>query len=624
MSVSVRLLTPVWGPRYVEIFLRTGLPSILSSRNLPLVAAEYPTEFVFLTREIDAELIQKHPAYAALQKVCAVKFLFIDDLLLPGMEGYVLTLCFSRGIQDAGAAMVDTYFLFMNADFVVSDGAYETLLRHMRQGHRAVIAPSLRCSSEDAFPLLAERLDEQTHTLTLSAREMVSATLKHLHPTAVANILEGNYAFNSATNQFFWWVDNETLIGHFFLFFMFCIRPERPLTDIPGFCDYTFVAEMCPTSEVVVLRDSDECFLMELQGRDQELHYLKFGQPSIEMIHEHLSEWTTAYHRANSRVPIVFHGAEVPPNTEVVRKRAAAFMDKVHGGLDPEPKPTRNHPYWLGARLAEERRRGKVAERTQADLDAAHRVGFWKRAATQSIVLSSQIAKGIFYAMAGRPPLVNMWHYDWQDYRTTMPLLREAMDNPSTRIAYIAGGLSRFDFLLRDHGDRCIRVEADDLLMEDITLPALERFGPADYAIAYLGGKHVAHIPALIERMTQIAAKGARIIIMIRDESFESFGSSFSRILLRQLGRINRYGFYISAVHVNGGRAKVIVRDAILRRGDLIARYGILARPRAVLELILLVPATFFINLSFRLRPKRNLDDLSCSSLVLDIKKRGR
>src|SRR5262245_44959033 len=112
MTLAVRVLTPVWGTRYVEIFLNTGLPSMLSQRNLPLVASQYPCEFVFLTREIDAEQIRAHPAYAALERVCKVKLLFIDDLLLPGMEGFVLTLAFSRGLHDVGPKMVDTYFIF--------------------------------------------------------------------------------------------------------------------------------------------------------------------------------------------------------------------------------------------------------------------------------------------------------------------------------------------------------------------------------------------------------------------------------------------------------------------------------------------------------------------------------
>lgn len=623
MNFAVRVLTPVWGPRYVEIFLGTGLPSMLSARNLPMIAAEFPCEFVFLTREIDADLIRRHPAFAALERVCTVKFLFIDDLLLPGMEGFVLTLAFSRGLHDVGPKMVDTYFIFMNADFVVSDGAYESLLKYMKAGHRAIVAPSLRCASEDAFPTIARKTDQVQHTLTLSSREMVGLTLDNLHPTAVANILDGNFVFNSVTNQFFWWVDRNTLVGHFFLLFMMCIRPERELTDIPGFCDYTFVPEMCPNSKLVVIRDSDECFLMELQGRDQELQFLRFGQPSLDTLTEHLSEWTTAYHRSYSREPILFHAADRPPSVDAIEAKAAAFMATLHKGMDPTPQPTRNHPYWLGARMAERRRRNPADLPSESLESGALQQGLWARLKTWLAVSSGTLAQNIYYAMAGRPPLVNIWHYDWQDYRATVPILREAMKDPAARIAYVAGGSSRFDSLLSELPDRCIRIEADDLLSRESVLPAVESFGPANYCIAYLGGRHAAKIGEMISRITEITSGDARITIMIRDESFESFGSSFARLLFRQVRQIRTFEFFVRKVHVNGGTAKVLVRDAILKRADKIGRHGIFRSPGAMFGLALLVPATFLINLVARLRRPMHLDDLSCSSLILDIEKRG-
>lgn len=622
MTLAVRVLTPVWGSRYVDIFLSTGLPSMLSQRNLPLVASHYPCEFVFLTREIDAEQIRAHPAYAALERVCKVKLLFIDDLLLPGMEGFVLTLAFSRGLHDVGPKMVDTYFIFMNADFVVSDGAYESLVKYIKAGHRAVIAPSLRCTAEDAFPAMALKTDQAAQTLTMSAREMVALTLDNLHPTAVANVLEGNFAFNSVTNQFFWWVDRRTMVGHFFLLFMMCIRPERELTDIPGFCDYTFVPEMCPSAPPVVIRDSDECFYMELQGREQELQFLRFGHPALSTLTDHLSEWTNAYHRACGREPILFHAGDRTAAVDAVEKKAAAFMATIHQGLAPTPQPIRNHPYWLSARRAELRNRG-IASGQAAPADDTPSVGLLERLKLWVARESGAVAQSIFYAMAGRPPLVNIWHYDWQDYRATVPVLIEAMKDPKARIIYVAGGSSRFDSLLTEVPGRCLRVEADDLLSRKDTLPAIEQFGLSNYCVAYLGGRHAARIGDAISRMADITTPDARIIVMIRDEAMESFGSTFSRLLLRQMRQIRTFEFQVRAIHVNGGKAKVLIRDAILKRANKISHRGIYRELLAAVELTMLIPATFVVNMIAKLRRPRLLEDLSCSSLILDIEKRS-
>ena len=37
---------------------------------------------------------------------------------------------------------------------------------------------------------------------------------------------------------------------------------------------------MAGNIDFAILDDSDQCFLMELQSRDQELHYLRFGKPT--------------------------------------------------------------------------------------------------------------------------------------------------------------------------------------------------------------------------------------------------------------------------------------------------------------------------------------------------------
>ncbi len=261
MQPTVRILAPVWGARYINMFLDVSVPSMLASRNLPVLAAEFACEFVFLTKAADEPLIAQHPVYGALAKICRCSFTAIDDLIVPGMEGFTLTRAFGRGVFEVGEKMVDTYFIFMNADFVVSNGAFETLLTHIHRGARAIVAPSLRSIAEETLPLLRTMTDGAA-TLTAPPRELVAIALKHLHPTATANVVGPNISHNAATNQFFWWVDDRTLLGHFFLLFMFCIRPERHLKELAGFCDYAFVPEFCPpaTSRSSTIPISASCW----------------------------------------------------------------------------------------------------------------------------------------------------------------------------------------------------------------------------------------------------------------------------------------------------------------------------------------------------------------------------
>lgn len=610
---SIRVLVPVWGQRYIDMFLDIGLPSMLTPRNLPALAAEYACEFVFLTKASDKDRISTHAGYQALARVCTTKFTAIDDLLVRGMEGYSLTLAFARGIHEIGPKMVDTYFIFMNADFVLSDGAYETLLRHIREGRRAIVAPSLRSVSEYTAPILERKRDDSDHTLTISAREMVGLTLKHLHPTAAANIVDSNFAFNSATNQFFWWVDDHTLIARFFLLFMFCIRPEQELQDIPGFCDYTFVPEMCPSGDVVILDDSDECYLMELQGREQELHYLRFGRPAVEDIARHLTEWTTYNHRFYSRRTVVFHSGDRPNSLARSEQIATAFMEGVFQRMDGEPMPVRNHPYWTGARAA--------AQRMNSGRSAAEIAKENTESALAKIAKSAVAVRRLFRSLAGEPPLVNMLHFDWQDYRAAVPYLRTALADPAAQILYVNGGLINFEALTSASRERCHRLELEDILVRRGTAAKVAPTRRYNFCFLYIGTRHLADVGEALSCLTDMTTDDARIVILIRDDSPDAFGAPLSRILLRQLAQIRPFGLSVKSVVSSGGSIKKLVRETVITYATKIYRYGVFRSPGAVAALMVLIPCAAIINLVAKLRGQRALDSRYCSSLVLNIEK---
>jgi hypothetical protein len=612
MSPTVRILTPVWGARYIDMFLDVSVPSMLASGNLPALAAEFACEFVFLTKASDEARVIRHPIYAKLSKLCRCSFTPIDDLIVPGMEGYSLTRAFGRGVFEVGEKMVDTYFVFMNADFVVSNGAFETLLAHIRRGERAIVAPSLRSIAEETLPLLHELTDE-TGALTASSRQLVAMALEHLHPTAAANVIGPNIIHNAATNQFFWWVDNQTLLGHFFLLFMFCIRPERVLTQIEGFCDYAFVPELCPSGKVAVLDDSDQCFLLEVQAHKQEGNYLHFGTCDRAIVADQLSSWTTAHHRRYSRIPVLMHAGERPEAADGVVSEAAAFMDQIHAALAPEPQPPTNHPYWIGARSSAARLTAMRSWKSNPGM------GAWRPEESHANVrVQGRILRRIFKTLVGVPPRVNHLHYDWADYRNVRPQIDAALEPESSRILFVASAVSAFDPVFATVSARCQRIDAADWLSHDVP-DLVMADGPFDFCFIHLGAATSMRAAHIIARAETVMRPGARILAMLHDESFERMSSSFSTMLLENSRRILPRGKRLRAVHFSGGLARALIHDGILRSVDHILRHGLMHSPGAALRLSFLLPAMLLVNIGHALG-REGLTSRYCSSVVLDIR----
>jgi hypothetical protein len=195
--------------------------------------------------------------------------------------------------------------------------------------------------------------------------------LDHLHPMTLANMVNFPLCHTTHTNRLFWRVDDNTLIGRFYLMHMICIRPELAHFVIGSSCDYSFIPEMCPSGNVRVLTDSDDYLVVEMQKRSHERNLVRFGNVRQSVLAASLAEWATTTHRKNAHSAVIFHASDLPPQLDRSVADSGTFIDEVEQSLPP-PQPHRNHPYWLGAMAAHEwsvaQRERRAMPLTAADL----------------------------------------------------------------------------------------------------------------------------------------------------------------------------------------------------------------------------------------------------------------
>ena len=118
---TVRLLLPVWGYRYVKLFLEFSLPTMLAPGNVPALAGMLPCTFVLLTSSADAGAIAEHPGYQLLSSICSTEIQLIDDLITGDNYSTTITLAYERAVRATGADMLDTCFFFLISDYLVAD-----------------------------------------------------------------------------------------------------------------------------------------------------------------------------------------------------------------------------------------------------------------------------------------------------------------------------------------------------------------------------------------------------------------------------------------------------------------------------------------------------------------------
>jgi len=435
---QIKCLLPVWGYGYIRKLLEVTLPTWMAPGNLPAIAQMAPTEFVFLTSREDELYLRSHPAFRRLSDICTTRVHFVDHLITGNNYSTTITLSYLEAVRANGDDMLDTCFLFLVSDYVVADGSLKTVVERIQAGRSGVQVGNFQVVEEEALAWLTDKQQASPTVLKLQPRELMGWALTHLHPATVANTVNYPLIHNDHTNRLFWRVDNQTLIGRFYLMHMIAIRPETRDFIIGSSCDYSFIPEMCPSDNVEIVADSDNYLVIEMQPRNHESHFLKTGPQSASKLAHTLSEWTTARHRANSKTTVVFHAGEIPATIGNAIAEANQFLDRVTSRMTKMPKEHRNHAYWRGAMAA-------FNEATGARLGTDE----WRRALgmpdpeLDHAWFAGWVIEKVRFAFFGKPPHVRPWHPRYPDYS----LIVENIEQTAERTQPSLDGIGRADDL---------------------------------------------------------------------------------------------------------------------------------------------------------------------------------
>jgi hypothetical protein len=367
-----RVITMAWGDRYIGDLLEIAIPALLAPGNLPALAEVFDCQFVIVTESRFFDRLERSAAIAALLRFADLRLVPIDDLLSP-WYGITLTYALVRGFADLGTAMTRTHLIFLNADFVVADGSYRKLAEVIRNGERLVVSPSYCMDLESTIETLYARRDRTTGALSLAKRELAEIIISHRHNTIRAKTVNQQMFRIHRYDQFYWYVDEKTLLARQMPIAVVYMRPQRALTEMTTFWDYGVISEYCPTLKPCVLGDSDDFLMAELRNEGTFRELLHLGWPTIDEIAADLSSFTTQDQRDYGRYTLVLHGADLPADIEAHKRKLAKFAEGVYARLSP-PLPHRDHPFWAPqlplflARQQRERQKQREREAIKAKL----------------------------------------------------------------------------------------------------------------------------------------------------------------------------------------------------------------------------------------------------------------
>ena len=504
---KVRCLLPIWGYAYVKKFLEVALPTWFADGNLPAVSRMVPTEFVLLTSREDEIYIRAHPAFKRLCAICDTTVHFVDHLITGTNYSTTITLAYAEAIRATGDDMLDTCFLLLVSDYIVADGSFRTVIERVKAGRNGILVGNFQVVEEEALPWLTQLQQGNPDVLKLKSRELMNWALSHLHPATVANTVNYPLVHNDHTNRLFWRVDNQTLIGRFYLMHMIAIRPELRDFVIGSSCDYSFIPEMCPSNNVEIVTDSDDYLVIELQPRSHESKSLKSGSLKAEKLARALSEWTTARHRENSETTVIFHADEIPASIDGAIAEADRFLVEVKSRLRKRPRPHRKHPYWTGA----------VAAFNEAS-GAALTSDEWRRSLglpdpeLDNAWFARWITENIRFAFFGKPPHVRPWHPRFPDYSLVINNLADLRLNERSNLLMIADAPTIFTATFSDGGDRVVRIRSSHMLNQpyEVYESLCSRF---DVCLMEIEEREFPRADEMLDRIAPMMRSGGTVLV---------------------------------------------------------------------------------------------------------------
>jgi hypothetical protein len=614
MKDNARLIIPVWGEQYVGRVLSVTLPAVLAPGNLPALCDMFKVELVIVTEARLFDFIRSSQSFQSAARLCAVRFAPLDDLItdVHGDYGMVLTYALFRGFTDLGARMTDTYLLFLNADFVISDGSLRYLGKLMCQGRRLIQAPSFRVVLEDIWPYLQARVDAKSSALSLASRELAKLALAYKHPSVKARTVNQRLRHLSWMDQYYWYVDEDTMIGYQSPMALVSIRPERVVTKPCTFWDYGFIPEAAPSAEPTFVSDSDDFFMIEPQSRETGSEMMKIGWVSIDELARTESMRATKEHRESGKQLMKIHAGDLPDDLQDFIEESRAYMAGIYSRLSASPAPSVGHPLlgqWFEE--AKQRQRGASGQGDRQDLSslaasAQRGAGVGSLARTLLRPLEA-----IYRNTFGSPPNVGNFHPLWIDawpvYRKIVAWRNEGKQN----FLWISSVDSMFNPLF-DY-----RVDLATLLVSDVRGAFLEK-APYDACVCQLTLTELSHLDRLYSKIRPLIKDNGQIIVDVVKSKDLFDGAEFI------LEHTNYPDLDVSEIHFYGTTTTTVLRALYRWAGHSFLNRPVMRVLTVGTSLLLLAPIVWLANTRAARRDTTIFSGVWTSSVIEFTVKRGR
>ncbi|OUU12706.1 MAG: hypothetical protein CBB94_00080 [Gammaproteobacteria bacterium TMED34] len=292
MTDRFHLVTALWGRGFVERFLSTTLPTILSAKNLPALQGAALVKYSILTTDADAQDIKGSPLWAELVKNADVSFETSSEFEANHKYSRATDL-YCVGLKES--ARLNAATIFLTPDALWSDGCLRRVRELANEGYRAVIVDGLRSVKGDIMPVI-NTLSQKSAAgaLSIGSRDLMDLAIENIHPVEAISTW-GVSQIHDVPYRLHWPVPGGGLLSSSFCGHPILLYPDREVAAFEGAIDHGLVqAALSDAAKVYYPADTSELAIVSIDELGFSSQNLKSTDNRRRILD--ISKW--AYHHA--------------------------------------------------------------------------------------------------------------------------------------------------------------------------------------------------------------------------------------------------------------------------------------------------------------------------------------
>ena len=276
MSERVKFLfmVPVWGKHHRTLFTDVCLPMLMTPGNLGHFSGRKDVRFCIITTYTDYLCVAESAAGQQLFATIPVSFVLIDGLVGLAPPHKAMSDCYKMAMGSEYVSPGYTNYVFLSPDSFWSDGSFRHGEKLIDQGTKAIMVCGLRTDMRIA-DTLRKAIAEENGQTALATRDLVSLSLRNLHPMAQAHNWFSDRFLNSWPSNIYWKVNDDLMFAHCFHLHPLVVRSPKKKKNFSSTVDDNLIAAFgYSEKETHIISDSDHMFGVEISPSDR-----NWGQP---------------------------------------------------------------------------------------------------------------------------------------------------------------------------------------------------------------------------------------------------------------------------------------------------------------------------------------------------------